>query len=80
MQRDRLVKERKDRKKTRRMVCEEIGISIIYLRVLETGKANPGREMMFRFSDYYGQDVKVLFPDLFLPKSDKILIKKDDPI
>lgn len=74
MKRERLTEERTKRNKIRRVVAEELGISDVMLKKLETGAANPGRETMFRISEYYGHDVKVLFPDLFPVKDDKKFI------
>lgn len=78
VRRERLIQEREKRSKTRALVAEKLGISVIYLRMLERGSANPGRDVMFRFAEYYGLSIKTLFPDLFTPKSDKKLIEKDD--
>lgn len=77
MKRERLIHERTKRNKTRRVVAEELDISLIYLRKLESGDANPGRDLMFKFSEYYGRGIKILFPDLFVAKDDKKLIVKE---
>lgn len=65
MKRDRLILERKKRAKTRRDVAEDIGISEVYVRIIENRGADPGRKTMIKFSKYYGLDLEVLFPDLF---------------
>lgn len=78
VRRERLIQEREKRSKPRALVAEKLGISVIYLRMLERGSANPGRDVMFRFAEYYGLSIKTLFPDLFTPKNDKKIIEKDD--
>lgn len=77
MIRERLTHERKKRNKSRTETAYELGISEVYVRLLENGTANPGRDMMIRISKYYGLEVDVLFPDLFAAINDKEIIKND---
>lgn len=75
MKRNRLIEERNKRKKSRKLVAEELGISIIYVRKIENGQATPGRDLMLKIESYYGLGIKTLFPDIFLNKNDKEFIK-----
>lgn len=62
--RNQLVAHR-EAKGSREKVAADLGISKIYLRMLETGAHKPGRDVMIRISNYLDQPVGVLFPDLF---------------
>ncbi|QHZ52202.1 helix-turn-helix transcriptional regulator [Paenibacillus larvae] len=53
-------------KGTRDDVSSELGISNVYLRMIETGALKPGRDLMIRMSIYFGKPIDVLFPDLFI--------------
>jgi putative transcriptional regulator len=75
MKRHRLIDERAKKKKSRKNLAEELNISLIYVRKIENGQAKPGRDLMLKFEEYYGLGMKTLFPDIFLPKNDKKLIK-----
>lgn len=57
-------------KGTQENVAKEIGISTIYLRKIENGTLMPGRDLMFKFSNYFGENPEALFPDYFsdIPK------------
>lgn len=57
--------ECREAKGTRDQVAPNLGISKVYLRMLETGALKPGRDLMFRFSAYFNQPIEKLFPDLF---------------
>lgn len=74
MKRDRLIQERKKRNKSHGQVAEDIGISKVYVRMIEAGTVKPGRDKMIKFSEYYGLGLKTLFPDLFQLESDKKFI------
>ncbi|BFH13499.1 helix-turn-helix domain-containing protein [Paenibacillus melissococcoides] len=52
-------------KGSRDHVASELGISRVYLRMIETGALTPGRVLMFKMSKYFEQPLEVLFPDLF---------------
>lgn len=62
--RQRLI-ECREAKGSREQVSSELYISLVYLRMIETGALKPGRDLMFRFSKYFDQPLDVLFPDLF---------------
>ncbi|WP_133578589.1 helix-turn-helix transcriptional regulator [Aureibacillus halotolerans] len=64
--RRRLAHERYKRGWTQRSVAERLAISEVYVRKLEKGAANPGRETMVRFEKLYGVSVYELFDDVFL--------------
>lgn len=74
MKRERLVSERGKKEKTQLQVAEDLGISEVYVRKLESGVVKPGRDTMFKFEFYYKVTAKKLFPDIFLLVSDKKFI------
>lgn len=49
----------------RDQVAAELNISVVYLRMLETGALKPGRDLMLRISNYFEKPLEYLFPDLF---------------
>ncbi len=65
MIRKRLVQERNKRNWTQKQVAEVLGISEVYVRKIEKGDANPGRETMLKFEKLYEVSDRTLFPDLF---------------
>jgi putative transcriptional regulator len=65
MVRERLVKERKQRKLTQKQVAEILGVSEVYVRKIEKSDSNPGRETMLKFEKLYGVSERELFPELF---------------
>jgi putative transcriptional regulator len=75
LKRDRLIHERLQKRKTQAEVAQDIGISEVYVRKLESGTVDPGRKTMFKFEEYYSVDAKLLFPDLFFESNDKKCIK-----
>lgn len=50
---------------TQKVVAKEIGISEVYLRMIENGTFTPGRDLMLRLTKYFGVTMEALFPDLF---------------
>lgn len=62
--RTRLI-ECRESKGTRDEVASQLGISRVYIRMLETGALKPGRDLMLKISSYFDQPLEVLFPDLF---------------
>ncbi len=52
-------------KGSRAQIAAELGISEVYLRLLENGTFKPGRSTMIRIACYFGVSAEVLFPDLF---------------
>lgn len=65
MKRVKLVEIRKQKQLTQKQVAEVIGISEVYVRKIEKGDSNPGRETMLKFQQFYEYDLSELFPDLF---------------
>jgi len=63
--RQRLVDERNKRNLTQKQVAEILEISEVYVRKIEKGLRNPGRETMLKFEKLYGVQDRQLFPDLF---------------
>lgn len=64
MKRGKLKQERLDREYSRAKVAEDLQISVAHFDKLEAGTKNPGRDLLFKISKYYGKPVHVLFPDL----------------
>lgn len=58
-------RELRKRKGTQSEVADCIGISTVYLRMIENGTFTPGRDLMFKFSNYFGESPEKLFPDYF---------------
>ncbi|MEK8132936.1 helix-turn-helix transcriptional regulator [Paenibacillus filicis] len=52
-------------KGTLSLVASELGISTVYLRMIENGTFKPGRDLMIRLSHYFDEPLEKLFPDLF---------------
>lgn len=50
---------------TQKQVASQIGISTVYLRMIENGTFTPGRDLMFKFSEFFGKSIEDLFPDYF---------------
>lgn len=75
MKRERLIQERKKLKQSRSQLAEQLGISEVYVRMIENGQHKPGRDLMIKFEKHYGYTMKTLFPDIFLTTNDKKLIK-----
>jgi putative transcriptional regulator len=50
---------------TQKKVAIDLGISTVYLRMIENGTFTPGRDLMFKMSSYFSQPVDKIFPDLF---------------
>jgi putative transcriptional regulator len=66
MKRRKLIELRKQRSLTQRQVAEVLGISEVYVRKIEKGDSDPGRETMVKFQHFYQYDLTELFPDIFL--------------
>ncbi|WBL16401.1 helix-turn-helix transcriptional regulator [Sutcliffiella sp. NC1] len=75
--RDRLVLERQKKDLTQEQVAKAIGISTVYVRKIEKGLRNPGRETMLKFEAFYGVSDRILFPDLFQVSLDTKCIRED---
>ncbi|MCP3741431.1 helix-turn-helix transcriptional regulator [Rossellomorea sp. BNER] len=65
MKRRKLIELRKQRKLTQKQVADVLGISEVYVRKIERGDSNPGRDTMLKFQQLYQYDPNELFPDLF---------------
>ncbi|MGG1649698.1 helix-turn-helix transcriptional regulator [Paenibacillus sp. NRS-1780] len=52
-------------KGTQSDVAFQLGISTVYLRMIENGTFKPGRDLMIRISNYFDEPLDLLFPDLF---------------
>lgn len=63
--RQKLVEERNKKGLTQKQVATAIGISEVFVRKIEKGLRNPGRETMLKFEQFYGISDRKLFPDLF---------------
>ena len=55
---------------TQEKVAQDMGISTIYLRKIESGSLMPGRDLMFKMSSYFNEKPENLFPDYFECGSD----------
>ena len=56
---------------TQRNVAELLDLSEVYVRKIEKGHSNPGRETMIKFSKLFNEKPEKLFPDLFCIHDDK---------
>lgn len=63
--RTRLVEERVKQSFTQKQVAEILEISVVYVRKIEKGQRNPGRETLLKFEKLYKVPAKKLFPELF---------------
>lgn len=70
-----LLQLRKRHKLTQQELAEKLGISTVYVRKLEKGVANPGRETLIKYEKFFDEDMKNMFPDLFYDNNDKKIIK-----
>lgn len=61
----RLAEERQSRKWSQKIVAVQLDISEVYVRKLEKGTRNPGRDLMLKFENLYSVSARKLFPDLF---------------
>lgn len=75
MERKLLLQLRNEYKLTQQQLGEELRISTVYVRTLEKGVVNPGRETMLKYERFFDKDMRKLFPDLFFAINDKKLIK-----
>lgn len=75
MERTMLLQLRKRHNLTQQELAENLGISTVYVRKLEKGVVNPGRETLVKYESFFEKDMKKLFPDLFFNINDKKLIK-----
>ena len=57
--------ECRKKKGSQKEVAKDMGKSEVYIRLIENGTFPPGRDLMFRFQDYFGEPMQKLFPDLW---------------
>lgn len=65
---------------TQEQLAEKLDISTVYVRKLEKGVANPGRETMLKYERFFNRDMRELFPDLFFNKNDKEFINNEKQV
>lgn len=63
---------------TQQELAKKLDISTVYVRKLEKGVANPGRETMLKYESFFEVDMRKLFPDLFFDSDDKKFIKNKE--
>lgn len=80
MERELLKQLRIKHELTQQELAETLDISTVYVRKLEKGVANPGRETMLKYESFFQVDMRKLFPDLFFEIYDKKLIENKQAI
>lgn len=75
--RERLVQERLKKNWTQKQVAIKLKLSEVYVRKIEKGDRNPGRETMLKFEQLFSVSDRILFPDLFFIRDDTKCIKND---
>ncbi len=75
--RQKLVNERIKHNLTQKQVAEKLGLSEVFVRKIEKGLRNPGRETMLKFENLYSVSERTLFPDLFFINHDTKRINSD---
>ena len=65
-----LIEKRKGKGISRLKVAEEIGISEVFVRKIESADRNPSVETMLKFELFYGTSMRILFPDIFQISND----------
>ncbi|WP_164219301.1 helix-turn-helix transcriptional regulator [Virgibacillus sp. YIM 98842] len=75
MERELLLQLRSEYNLTQQQLAEELKLSTVYVRKLEKGVVNPGRETMLKYERFFEKDMRQLFPDLFFNNNDKKFIK-----
>jgi len=75
--RERLILERQKNDWTQKQVAEKLQISEVYVRKIEKGERNPGRETMLKFERLFSISDRLLFPDLFFANNDTDCIIKN---
>lgn len=78
MERQLLLHLRNKNKLTQQELAKKLGISTVYVRKLEKGVVNPGRETLVKYEIFFQTNMKNMFPDIFLNCNDKYFIKNDD--
>ena len=75
--RERLVQERLKKNWTQKQVAIKLKLSEVYVRKIEKGDRNPGRETMLKFEQLFSVSDRILFPDLFFIRDDTKCIEND---
>ncbi|NIK11158.1 helix-turn-helix transcriptional regulator [Alkalibacillus almallahensis] len=73
-----LLELRNEKDLTQQQLAENLDLSTVYVRKLEKGVVNPGRETMLKYESYFNRDMRELFPDLFFNHNDKKFIKEQE--
>jgi transcriptional regulator with XRE-family HTH domain len=74
MKREKLINLRKSKKLTQEKLAEKIGISTVYVRKIENGDVDPGKNTLLKYQKYFNEEASTLFPDIFFSVNDKKLI------
>lgn len=69
LRRNNLIELRVSRNLTRKELADELGISDVFVKKIEYGVANPGRETSLKFEQFYQMSERILFPDLYVGKN-----------
>jgi len=75
VKREKLINLRKSKGLTQEKMAKEIGISTVYVRKIENGDVDPGRNTLLKYQKFFNEDASTLFPDIFFSIRDKKLIK-----
>lgn len=78
MERKALIQLRKKHRLTQQELAKELGISTIYVRKIEKGDADPGRETLVKYELFFNENIKKLFPDIFYGSNDIDKEKQND--
>lgn len=80
MEREFLKQLREKQNLTQQELAKELDISTVYVRKLEKGVVNPGRETLIKYENHFNKSMKKLFPDLFFSDNDKKVIKEEKQV
>lgn len=69
MKRNILIGLREKNSLSRKELAKELGISEEFVRKIESGSANPGRNTSLKFESFYQMSERVLFADLYNGKN-----------
>ena len=70
MKRFALIEARKNMNLTQADLARKLKLAVITVRKIESGDRNPSSKTAVEFGVCLGADIKVLFPDIFLPNLD----------
>lgn len=57
--------ECRKKKGKQKEVAKDLGISEVYVRMIENGTFAPGRDLMFKISKYFNEPIESLFSDFY---------------